>query len=209
MFDGFLKKTFNSPPQSPGSRSKVIVFTVSSIAGWTHAKLAGFLALIALASLVTYWWTSDKVYSAEVSAEASNLRRMVQILEKNYAADGFAYLSVRQAVLDKSVPAAMLRPQGFPVQSIWGTNIDLRPHSVRTPADGFSVLYQKVPPTDCQGLAMVMGIHVHDLKIRGQSVMGAEGPEPTLVQAQCGGDQGAPMEFIFHSDLVPGTAIPK
>ena len=185
------------------------MFAVSSIAGWTHAKLVGTVVVIALVSLATYWLTSDKVYSTEVSTEAANLRRLVQSLEKDAAGQGFADLSVRQAVLRNSIPAAMLRPQGHPVQSVWGTNIDLRPHSVRTPADGFSVLYQKVPSADCQGLAMVMGPSVHELKVSGQSVMGAEGPEPSLVQAQCSGDQGVPMELVFHSDLVPGTAVPK
>ena len=209
MFDGRLKKPLNEAPQTLGFRSKVDVFTVPPIAGWTYAKLVGAIAFIALVSLATYWWTSDKVYSAEVSTEAANLRRLVQSLEKDAAGQGFADLSVRQAVLRKSIPAPMLRPQGHPVQSVWGTNIDLRPHSVRTPADGFSVLYQKVPSADCQGLAMVMGPSAHDLKISGQGVMGAQGPEPSLVQAQCSGDQGAPMEFVFHSDLVPGTALPK
>lgn len=185
------------------------MFSPSSIAGWTHTKLVVILALLMGIFLGLYWFTSETTYSTEVSSEARHLRRLVQGLEQAYKKDSYADLSTHKAVLDKVIPGGMLSPMGYPVQSVWGTNVDLRPHSVRTPADGFSVLYQKVPPLDCQGLAMTMGEDVHDLKVNGQSVMGPEGPEKALVQAQCASDQGAPMEFVFHADLIPGTALPK
>lgn len=198
-----------APQNCPGYPSRVFVFSHSSIAGWAHTKLVVTLAGLMSVFLGLYWFTSESTYSAEVSSEVRNLRRLVASLEKTYRADTYAELTVNKAVLDKVIPGRMLSPMGYPVQSVWGTNVDLRPHSVRSPADGFSVLYQKVPPIDCEGLAMTMGEDVHDLKVNGQSVMGPEGPEKALVQAQCASDQGAPMEFVFHSDLIPGTAMPK
>ena len=183
------------------------VFSVLASAGTTHVKLLSGLLAIAGVSVLTFWWTSDRAYSPEVVAERNNLVKLVPALEGAYKAKGFASLSVSAAVGDKLVPASMLRSQGSLIQSSWGTDVDLRPHSVRTPADGFSVIYQKVPGRECQSFAMAMGAQVYDLKINGQSIMGVDAPEPSLVQAQCAGDQGAPMEFVFHSDLIPGTAV--
>lgn len=185
------------------------VFSALASAGATHVKLLSGLLAIAGVSVLTFWWTSDRAYSPEVMAERNNLVKLVPALERAYRAKGFATLSVSKAVSDRLVPASMLRSQGSLIQSSWGTDIDLRPHSVRNPGDGFSVIYQKVPGRECQSFAMAMGSQVYDMKINGQNVMGVEAPEPSLVQAQCAGDQGAPMEFIFHSDLIPGTAVPR
>lgn len=176
-------------------------------AGLAHLKLVAALAAVGGISALAYALGSDEAMSRDVSRERGHLLALVASLERTYGERGYDGLSMERALADRAVPGPMLRSEGHPVRNAWGLPVTLAPHTVRSRADGFTVTYHGVPRRDCEGLAMSLSPEVHDLRINGRGVMGALGAERGLVEGRCASGQGVPMEFVFHRDLVPGTAV--
>lgn len=214
LFDENELRPFNGsvdPPSLALYSARVPVQDLPAPAPPRDRAVGGrWLAALALALAVAVGgWQSAAGPSRQVAHESQQLRQLAGNLQRHRApnADPFRSLDARSAVIARLVPAPMLRPQTGLIRSPWGTDVALAPHGVLSAADGFTVTYSQVPAAACQALAQAMGNDVYDLTIEGRSVMGADGPEPSAVEARCARDRGASMAFVFHPDLEPGTVL--
>ncbi len=189
-----------------GARSRFVGsarFYQAGVALWQ--VLVGLGAVIALLGLV-FSLTSDRAQSEEVSAEVSNLNRLSASLLKGYPAENFASLSIPDAISKQLIPAQMFRG-GQSIRSAWGTPIELAPHTVLAPADGFVVTYRGVPAEACRQLGLAMAGHVYELKASGRTLLAPDGFSPAQAEQHCDRSEGATMEFFFHPQLIPQTGL--
>ena len=185
--------------------------SLSRLGHWIEDNLwlvIGLGVVVAVAAGL-FFWSSDRSLSSAVATERSNLNRIRLAVEGRHSSTGYADLTTASAIADRLVPSAMLPGKSGQIRNVWGTPVDLSPHQVKSPGDGFSVIYRGIPQQDCISLAREMGARVYDMRIGGQGVMGVDGPEMQEVSSRCTGSQGAVVEFIFNSRFVPGTALPR
>lgn len=172
----------------------------TALAGWS----------LGLVLVATWWWLTPSGQMPDgVREERKNLLTLADTLWQQVPQRDFSTLTLSQAIANRWVPGAMIRAQGHPVRTRWGTAVALEPYTVRAPGDGFSVIYDKVPTPACRALAREVGAQLHGLQISGKDVMGVDGPEWSLVDQFCAVDQGARMRFSFQNDFIPGTALRK
>lgn len=175
-----------------------------------HAKWLLALLLTILASYLAFAEFSPEAVPVQVKQEASSLKDFSWAIEKWSASrGGTAGLSMESALQDHLVPPSLLRKEGRIVRTSWGTDVSVEPDSVLREADGFEITYARVPAFGCRQLARVMGSEVYDLRIDGKGVMGVSGADDDLVSRHCNQAAGSKMTFVFHPDLVPGTAMKK
>lgn len=172
-----------------------------------HARLWAGLAIALLAGLALHAYQAHQRVPARVAEEAGRLEALARAVWTTTPGRDFSALDVKQAIARRQVPSGMLRPTGAPVRSAWGTPVELLPHAVVRPADGFIVRYRNLPPSACVQLLVAMGPKIYDARIDQRPVMAASGPDLSLVRPLCAAHPDR-VDFIFHPDLVPGTAMP-
>lgn len=172
---------------------------------WVLPLLA--FAAFLVAGLLLQSWLNRQPGQELVAKEAQNLRRLGEAVWVSSNGQGFGDLTTASAIQDQLVPASMLRTSGAPVRSAWGGGVELLPHTVRAEADGFLVRYLLLPPDACGQLAKSMQSVVYDIQVNGESVAPSSGATSVDVKRACGMGQ-ATVDFVYHPDLIPGTALP-
>ena len=173
---------------------------------WVLPLLA-FAAFLA-AGLLLQSWINRKPGQELVAKEVQNLRRLGESIWASSNGQGFGDLTTASAIQAQLVPASMLRASGAPVRSSWGGGVELLPHTVREQADGFLVRYLLLPPDACGQLATSMQSMVYDIRVNGESVSPGSGATSVDLKRACGMGQ-ATVDFVYHPDLIPGTALPQ
>lgn len=182
-----------------------VSFRLQSGRSWVLPLLA--FAAFVVVGLVLHSWVNRQPGQELVSKEAQNIRQLADSVWNSYAPEGFDELTTASAIQAQLIPAPMLRATGAPVRSAWGGSVELLPHGVRQEADGFLVRYLQLPPAACSQLAKAMQPMVYDIRVNGESVMPSAGADSLDLQRACGLGQ-ATVDFIYHPDLIPGTALP-
>lgn len=174
--------------------------------GWLW-PLAVFLFLMVMA-LVVQSWVNHEPGQDLVAQETRNLRQLESAIWSGSPDKDFSNLSTASAVQAHLIPAPMLRSSGALVRSGWGGAIVVEPHGVRSSADGFLVRYELLPSLACTQLTRAMTARAYDIRVNGDSVLPSGGAQATDVSRACAMGQ-ATVDFVFHPDLIPGTALPR
>lgn len=171
---------------------------------WPLATLAAVLVVVGLVhSMVNRQPGQDMV-----GQEVRQLRTLANTVWSSSPQGDFSDLTTARAIQEQLIPAPMLRTTGAPVRSAWGGPVELYPDGVRAPADGFKVRYLLLPPQACNQMIQSMESWTYDIRVNGQSVLPHTGADSTDRQRECGMGQ-ATVDFVFHPDLIPGTALAR
>ena len=170
-----------------------------------HRGLWFALTGVAMMAVLAVRHSPEAMLDRQVQEEAEEAMAWALVLERAHPTHDFSGLDLSRAMTQGWVPAAMLRAEGWPVRTRWGTEIDLAAHSIRSPADGFVLRYRRLPATVCAPLAHALGRSAHGVRVNDRDVMGLDGVDLDEASTACAGEPT--LEASFHADLFPGTAL--
>lgn len=170
-----------------------------------------FLALLIGVGIVffLYWLSPSHDVKKLAKLSAQNIEQIGDKVYKGHPEKGgnFSDLTLGEAVAKFWIPAEMLRTTGVPARTRWGTKIDLQPHTVIGYGDGFSVVFYKIPKEACEEIPNFLTSRMYDVIINETSVLSPVGLDKGLVVDACFKNESSTMEFVFHDELVPKTAV--
>lgn len=175
------------------------------VCGMAWAAVRSRWALSAL-SLGIYMVLSPASAAAQAKREHDNLRDLSTAVDRSFGLLGsFEGVSASRVVQDGLAPTRMV--EGEVLRTAWGTAVDIVPHAVKAPADGFMVVYPFAPADVCPRLAAAVARDLYDLRVEGASMFDNGQLNVNATAAACGQHDTATMEFVYHSGLVAGTAV--
>lgn len=175
-------------------------------AGWGLVETVLTLGALSALSLGIYMVLSPTSANAKAKVEQDNLRDLSTAVDRSFGLLGnFHAVSASRLLEDGLAPTRMV--DGTTLRTAWGTAVDIVPHAVNAPADGFLIVYPFAPSDVCPRLAAAVSRDVFDIRVEGVSVFDGGQLNPSAAAAACGQSDTATMEFIYHSGLVAGSAV--
>ena len=169
---------------------------------------AGLILVFLVVGLLLQSWLNHEPGQQLVERETRGLRQLSQAVWNSTPDKDFTGLNTASAIQDRLVPVSMLRDSGHLVRNSWGGAVEIKPHGVRATADGFLVQYHSLPPLACTQLVRSTMSFTYDIRVNGHSVLASSGARPEELDRACRMGQST-VDFVFHPDLVPGTALPR
>lgn len=164
------------------------------------------LGAVSIMSMAVYaiFFSSD--VAAEVKVEQNNLNTLSTAIDRSFGlTGGFGGVSMGELLDENLVPTAYSKSGSLSTE--WGGSVLVRPQAVGRANDSFVIEYSAVPADACVRLAAAMAPTVYDLRVGGNSVMGAGGFSPAAAAESCAGPSASRMEFVYYSGLVSGSAV--